>query len=513
MMAIFRKTATILITLAILTNTAVILSRSESAIHTSDVANTGLGEEPCIYNIWKAMNGLPVYQRVATYPYNVALYNWGFYYFYAQVACVLRLSDEQLVTGLRGITLVSTIIGSLGTLALVSLIRPFRNRAEWALAAGISYLVWFSASTTGWYTITVRPDIFSAALSTWVLVIYIRMLPRHPKLACLIAGTLFYLSWAAKQSCLGIMLGVALHVLLRRDFKGMILFSSAFWSLVLFTFSIGGVDYMQNTLTIPAKHPMLPATQLRMISLRTLLLSSFVWIPALLDYLTTIRNRYNVGSVSVAAKADASSLLLLRLCAMTSLALACLTAMKAGSDKNYFFEFMAVSGALCSSSLLKMWDYDEERPYFRTAMLLSCAVFLIPIAGAMSLLYSSGVSGKILTITPDQASARRELLSKARTLKGPILSIDPFLALPWSVRCDSPEPFVIDEFCYRYLERRNFVTDGGLSELVSRRFFQAIITPKDHPIYLQSLECGYVESMDSQYTMQQERPVAVLIRH
>ncbi len=91
-------------------------------------ATTGF-EEFCLYNVWKAAHGFPLYEWPQKEPFLLTSYNVGFYRVYAAWVGLWNATDSGLVLGTRTFTLLWT---TLAAALQVYLVRRIVPRSTWS---------------------------------------------------------------------------------------------------------------------------------------------------------------------------------------------------------------------------------------------------------------------------------------------------------------------------------------------------------------------------------------------
>lgn len=195
-------------------------------------------EEESMFAVWNAAHGMPVFADPTLPPFAASYFNWLFYTIYGAVG---RLAGESaLIFAGRSLT------AGIALLTVVFLGLCFaRNGKTFPLriAGLIVAFFLFLGPLSGWWSVTLRPDIPALALETIGLVVFLALHHRRPLSATFAAIGLFYCAWSFKPICLAAPLAVGLFLLWHRCWRDALLLaigSAALWSL---TFAIGGPVY------------------------------------------------------------------------------------------------------------------------------------------------------------------------------------------------------------------------------------------------------------------------------
>src|SRR5947207_6914806 len=176
-------------------NLAVFLLRTVSVIRYGSLFGTSGGECLMVYSIWKKMQGYAIYEWPLTRPFSLSLYNYFFYYAYAEVFRILGWWDAQILTLGRMLSAVFAAIGALAQWQLVK--SKISSLTHKYLCLALCLGLWFGTSVTRWWALTIRPDVPAIALVAIALLCLGKV---NGEKATVIAAFFFYLAWAFKQS-------------------------------------------------------------------------------------------------------------------------------------------------------------------------------------------------------------------------------------------------------------------------------------------------------------------------
>lgn len=193
---------------------------NESQALAPGVAATSGCEEESHFAVWKRVHGEPVYADPSRAPFAVAYFNFLFYEAYAGVSrsAVERSGDFAIVRVGRVFTLVGGLCGAvlMGLFAWRLTSPRGKPLALVASAVGSFALL---GPLSGWWLLTVRPDIWALTFETAGLVALLLLRRRAPVAAVCCSALGFYLAWAFKQSVVQGLLVAGLFLLVEREWK------------------------------------------------------------------------------------------------------------------------------------------------------------------------------------------------------------------------------------------------------------------------------------------------------
>ena len=186
------------------------------------VETTG-GEAASIYNVLKLQHGLPLYQDPRDPPYYATtLYNAGFYSLYGLVTWPFRHDTTEAVLAMRMLTLAlfGSVVLAMVAFAVTRWLRRSpgdipRLTAVAMVAIAVTTLL---GPLTGWWVISVRPDIGGAVFAGFGLLCVLGLGEKRPMLAALFAAICLALAWSFKQSIVLIEAGLVLAALVQRQY-------------------------------------------------------------------------------------------------------------------------------------------------------------------------------------------------------------------------------------------------------------------------------------------------------
>ena len=183
-------------------STAVFVRRGSAAIQAAaeppGVALTSGYETEIIFALWRAVHGQPVYADTTRIPYASAYFNWFFYAGYSvPVGVAVRLGGDAAIIPLAG--RLTTAAGSLAGAAALFWFLRLVLAGQKLIAAALATFVFFGP-LVGWWSHTLRPDVWALTFETGAVLVLLLGHRSHPLRSALLAGLLFYAAWSCKQT-------------------------------------------------------------------------------------------------------------------------------------------------------------------------------------------------------------------------------------------------------------------------------------------------------------------------
>ena len=432
-------------------------------------------EQSSLFAVWKASHGLPIYVDRLAPPFAHAFFNWLFYQSYGGVAAAVRaalgLDDAWLPTVGRLFTLVGVAAAAgLAYLAFERALRPSTGERPplRTLLAGCLAVYVAAGPLVGFWGLTVRPDVWSLALETAAVAIFLALYPARRLPAVLGAAAAAYLAWSFKQTAVFAAAGIGLFLLLRRDWPmlaALVATMVAAWAITLL---LGGSRYAAAIffvgvpLEYSAAHTARIAVNFAVKALPALLMAT-----AVLAALTTGKTAW--------IRLWASDAFLLGACGLFAAALLVVpsTTQTAGSE-NYYFPlnfFLSLAGAAGLAIAF------EERPREAARLSAFVAAGWIGLAAAVAAVFA-GMAGVI-----DVRGQHANHMALKRCLDGlprPLFVYDRYLSLPWMT--PGNEPFVLSYVYETERARGRPFVDGGIGGMIEAGRFQAVAIPGTEPV-------------------------------
>lgn len=211
------------------------------------LSQTSGAEQESLFAVWKAIKGLPVYADPLAIPYAHSSFNWLFYAMYGGIAgwvlAAFHLADEWVPTIGRLITFAGVGIGVIVSWLSFRAAIP-RPRPEWfdGLAGAFALLV-FAGPLTGFWAITVRPDVWATVLEVAAVGLFVAHWNKAPLRAVVLVLVFGYLAWSFKTISIIGPACVGLFLLIKRRWGLAVLLGAGTVLLWLATLAIGGEVY------------------------------------------------------------------------------------------------------------------------------------------------------------------------------------------------------------------------------------------------------------------------------
>jgi hypothetical protein len=462
----------------------------------SYAATTGF-EEFCLYNIWKAVHGFPLYEWPQRPPFLLTSYNFGFYHAYAGWIRLWHLDDAGLVLGTRLLTLMWTVLAFLSSLVLV---RRLVTRREWSpnWAGALCGLFWFGSTFTPWQPVSARPDAAAVALALAALIIYVGALGRGTALPCLLASLLFFGAWSFKQSIVWIFAGVLLHSLLERRWLRLARLIAPFTILATIVISAGGDVYRYNVFIVPTIYRWFPAQSFSAIT-RVVLLNFFFWALAAVAVFRLIRPGLPNGNRPSEGE---RRLQIMAVILVPSVAFGLVQLALHGANANNILEGAALVAVLGSVMWLRTWAANETKLVGAGACLL---LLMLPWPVLHAVLAARGIPeyevhdvslGNATKLNSAQLAQRRDFATWMQTLPKPIWLNDAMLQMPWFAT-DGKYPAYLFDFQFNAdAMMKHVLEDGGFIGLIRQHRFAALLLRPGYDAWFirAAQRAGYVEA-------------------
>lgn len=217
-----------------------------AALRLGPCVHTTSGEENSLLNISLMRFGEPVYVDCYVYPYRSSLFNWLYYYCYAQVLMLVQPSDLALPTTLRCLTVAWAVLGFLATLHFLRLDEPAqREPAPLVVILCLALVTWFGP-VTSWWTMTARPDMAAVACEFAAFSLVARAGPATCWRRMLLAGLLFFAAWSFKQNEIVLLAGACLGLLWLREWQHFAIVAGVFAGLTATVLLVQSDAYYTN---------------------------------------------------------------------------------------------------------------------------------------------------------------------------------------------------------------------------------------------------------------------------
>jgi hypothetical protein len=399
-------------------NLAVFLLRAVSILRFGSLFGTTGGECLMTYSIWKKMHGYPIYESPLTKPFSLSLYNYLFYYVYAEVFRALGWWDAQILTFGRMLTALFAVIGALAQWQLVRM--KISSRIHTYLCLGICLGLWLSTSVVRWWALTIRPDIPAVALVTLALLCLGRVSGIK---GAVLAACFFYLAWSFKQSIALIAAACIVYLLATRRRSGFILLA-IFGGAIAITFLLGTEAYRYSVFNAPRVVPSFTVSYAWTSLKQPLVTFSFFLVPLLLLLVRPWQRHFDFSDM-------------LRLAALLSFVGGCIAMGKAGAGDNYLFEMFIAGTTLLLLELFR----DPNRKLVLAFLLLACVQPAVQVVGNF---FGRQTFGAVEIANVQDFAHAQTIQQRVMQLPGPLLTTDEVLSLPWNSTHNLYPAYVFD---------------------------------------------------------------------
>ncbi len=478
------------------------------------------GESQCVYGIWKVQEGHPLYAWPNKEFYQLSLYNFAFYYGYANVLNLLHAHGPAIMLYGRFLTVCFAGLGCFIQTRLLLFLTPgIKNRAICIAALLISFCTWFNSYFSGAYCVSIRPDMAAVAVSTLALGFFMRFVMTNQWGWIGAAGIAWAATWCIKQADIAFIFGAGAYLPICRKWKGFALLSATFAVPVGLVLALSSPEYRWNILVAPTANG-LEIPHGAVLFLKGATESLFAWtflITLPLYYYFARRNEPEANRRSLWEQASpgnsfapVAALAVIVACgfAPSFIALA-----KRGSSLNQMFEIFVAANIL-SFTLIPRLTAMLPAPAARRLGVGVCLALL-----SMCLLPAAQLAmNRIGPITraSDADIARKETFAQfLKSVKKPLFIDDEVYALPWHESDNQYPAIIIDNVFYWDAKKRGMI-DGGVEDLIKKHWFSTLYLPTNSPLFSTAQAAQYrAETISPEQTrfldeLNRESPPCVL---
>jgi hypothetical protein len=448
----------------VLLNLAVYLVRLISLWSYGSLFCTSGGESLTIYSVWKSVHHLTVYEWPLRYPFSISLYNYLFYYTYAEFLRLAGIWDAGIMTWGRLLTSGFAIAGAIAQWRLVSeylKLRGARSLLSLLFALGL----WLSTSMVRWWALTIRPDMAAVAL----VMIAICVVVSRPRFGIAFASALFFLAWSFKQSVVLAFAGVCLYLLLHKRWRDLSVLVSVFSLLVTATLILGTPEYRYCILVAPrlvSEFSLLNAWH----AAEVCFVANAYWMLAPMALLLATGKRRIVGVFRLLMTVFAVALV------------AGLAAMgKVGAADNYLLEAF-----VAGSTLLQVAVFLAPGRLIGFLVLFGCVQPAVQLATVPS---GSRIFGTVRLATAAEYANAVALRARLDSMAKPIFTTDETFALPWLSTANRAPAFVIDTKYHDATKLR--CQNGCIDGMLQKGDIPTVMIGPGDSLYQHSLNSSY----------------------
>jgi hypothetical protein len=434
-------------------------------------------EAPAIYGIWRVLHGHALYEWPNRPPFSVTLYNFGFYRAYAAVLGLLGVDGEELLRAPRLLTALGGVVGAAVFVDVAARLRRPKDALGWTALVGLSFTIWFGTQFASWWAVSVRPDLWAAALALLGLRLGISAVTERRVGALVFASLLFYAAWSFKQSTVWMFAGLVMAFALGRDVRSAVLLAAPCAGLMFATLALGSDEYRFNLLEAPAASAFSSAL-LRDVLVRVVPQNGWVFA----GYLVVLAA--GTGPLRARFRELATERRVLAIVALVAVTFGVAALGREGSNKNHLLEGYIASGLASWAALGELGESGAVRRWALAAvvtLLLPLAVF------PWAQLARPNAMGRIVLCTPDDGAELARLSAAVALLPKPLYSDDEIMSLPWHSSDGRYPALVLDGTWYGIARRERLVAQEFPYDLLGSGRFKSALFPADHP-HLRGLE-------------------------
>lgn len=495
------RLAMIVLGSAVTLNLAALLVRACFVARAGPLAMTTGFEEFCLYNIWKAAHGFPVYEWPQRDTYLLSFYNFGFYRVYAAWTKLWHADGPQMVACVRWLSLVFTALGCGVQAHLLRRMLPHRSRridlALWAF----SFLVWFGTSFNAWTTLSARPDVPAVALTLCGFAVALHARESGRGGQWLVASLLFFAGWSFKQSMVWTLAGTVLFSLWTRAGWGALArLVGPFSLLVVLTLVAGGEAYRYNLTEVPRIFAWLPAQSLKLLG-QAVALNLFFFLCAALGWRELGASAKSLVPPRTLADPATLRWWAVACVAVPPLVMGTLQLALRGSATNNVLEGFILVTLLGTAVWLRHLEAPGDHRIVSLGMV--CLALMIPLPGfqlvraAQGATYTTvaGVSlGNLTKLTARQLAQRERFGRWLQTLPKPLWTRDAAFEMPWFATDGRYPAFVLNHQFEADARAKGVLVGDGFAEWIKRRHFACLLLSADDPLATHARAAGYVET-------------------
>ncbi len=455
------------------------LADAISFAHPLHVITSGF-EQSSLIAMWNAAVGNPVYGHPRSIPFTLANFNWLYYAAYGGVARLGLnmggLDPAWIPTIGRLLTLVGAVLGSGVAYALFRRLAPARDAFTRLLCLALAVHA-FLGPLTGWWAITVRPDLWASVLETAGLLAFLGWSGWRSMPAAVMASLLFSAAWSMKQIAIVALCGAGIGTAVNRAWRALPALGLPFLIVAGVTLALLPAAYHQTMADLAATVAF---------SLRQGAINGVNFAAKALPALTATGTLAALALLSPASRAEIvgdRSLPVTGAVAATGLVVALTGAAKVGGAENYFFtpHLMLCAVTAAGIGLLQRLPAPARR-----SLLVAMAVGWAAQAAATGAVLA-GLAGAVsVRGTHEGYEAARRCI---QVLPKPAYVDGAYLNLPWMN--PSRPPFVLS---FRYWHQRQQglpFEAGGVGGLIEAGRFAALLLPEGAARYDGAALDGY----------------------
>jgi hypothetical protein len=420
-------------------------------------------EAESYFAIWKYIHDLTVFPDPTQIPFAASYFNWLFYHAYGAgigaALVIFNLSDAWIPVVSHTATMAVAMVG---TILAYTCFRCCQSKGadQWLVAAAFAVLV-FLGPLTGFWSMTLRPDVAALAFEVAAILVFMKLYPRIQIQGVLIFSIVAFAAWSLKQTYITAYMTVGLFLLFHRHWVplGVLIASGA--AMLVLTVVIGGSDYLDAILLSGATVEYGLDRMLRNVA-NVAVKTAPIVILMMAFALFVMAKRLSISCVI------SHPGIALGLCGTAAnLLLYVPLSAQLGAAENYFFP-LAFYGALTVVGLLALEDVQESlgRGLAMAAAggwTLQCVALAYALSG-----------GAVLSVAA-QNEKYNQLQTCISQQSGRVFVAEQYGSLPWINRS---EPHFVLAYFYPQSRAAGIKFEaGGIKGLIEEGTFDALFLP------------------------------------
>lgn len=437
---------------------------------------TSGAEYESLFVIWKYIQGAPVYVDQTRIPFAGTYYNWLYYVFYGEVAGFVldafSLTDAWLPTVTKLLTLSGAAVGAWVSYRCFEHLASGEDKNGRILSLSFALLLFFGP-LMGFWAIATAPDIWALTLDVTAVFLFLRHYPKRSLKAVLLFCLFAYLAWSFKQIFVFSTGAVGLFLLIRRDWRALLLLTVAMWSAWGLTLAIGSPEYVHTIVAFGGTAVELARFELfrNLANLAVKMLPVLFLIAAagiVMLGKPSIGKALKAGFSAKEKKFPESAFALAVLGGVITSALAIPASAKIGASENYYFTltfFLVLAGLAWIRITIRQRPFPA---WFFGVLSLGWAANLMAVGSVLA-----GQQGILSTRYMHNKMSAAVKCLRQQELPSSLFISNSYLSLPWMV--PAKQHFVLH---YNYRRDRASgipMEGGGVGGLIDKGYFEIVI--------------------------------------
>ncbi len=453
------------------------------------------GETQCVYSIWKAQEGCPLYAWPNKEFFQFTIYNFGFYRIYAGILNFIGAHGPNIMLAGRYLTVVFTMIGAfIQSRLMLFFLRESKSRALANAIYIFSFCVWFNSCFPGYFDISLRPDMLAVAISMAALYCFLQYtVAGNIKWICA-ASLLWSAVWCIKQANVACIFGAGVYLLVSRKWKEAVILSIVFAIPTGLVLALGSPEYRFNILIAPSANGL---TLSHCVSL--FLKGTYQWlfpwtfVVTLPWYLSRMANEKEQSFKTFLREqmrpgASQAPIIALGVMVLAASVPSLIALAKKGSNLNHMFEVFVAANILAFVLAIRLAILLPAAPgrRFRISVCLILLSMCVWPAAQLAL----NRTGRFTLFTRSDLAGEESFAAYLKPLKKPLYIDDEIYSLPWYATDNQYPTIKLDPIFYSDAKTQGMIK-GGVEELIQNHWFASIIVPTNSSLCAAALAAHY----------------------